>query len=184
VRQLILPTIRLHASWLTARDEWGHGAHQPGAALWRAAGCDLDSPEGFATWVARLHQDADPSAPLPDALVHATTWWIVDGEYLGSIQLRHTLNERLLDSGGHIGYGIRPSARRRGHATWALGTVLGKARSMGLFLVLITCDDDNEPSMRTIERHGGVLEDVRDTAEGVKRRYWITVDRPGGSRGR
>jgi predicted acetyltransferase len=176
VRQLILPTTRLHASWLTARDEWGgHGVHQPGAALWRADGCDLDSPDGFTAWVTRLRGDADPSTPLPDALVHATTWWIVDDDtYLGSIQLRHDLNEHLLDSGGHIGYGIRPSARRRGHATWALGAVLDEARLLGLPRVLITCDEGNEPSQRTIERYGGVLEDVRDTHEGVKRRYWIT----------
>lgn len=176
VRRLILPSTRLHASWLTARDEWGHGVHQPGAALWRAENADLDVPEGFAAWVERLHQDGDPSVRLPDALVHATTWWIVDDNtYLGSIQLRHTLNDHLLDAGGHIGYGIRPSARCQGHATWALGAVLDEARFMGLPKVLITCDEDNGASRRTIERHGGVLEDVRDTDEGVKRRYWITL---------
>jgi predicted acetyltransferase len=53
--------------------------------------------------------------------------------------------------------------------------VIGEARLLGLAKVLLTCDDDNEPSRRTIERHGGVLEDVRDTDEGVKRRYWITL---------
>ena len=41
--------------------------------------------------------------------------------------------------------------------------------------MLITCDDDNEPSRRTLERHGGVLEDARDTAVGIKRRYWIML---------
>jgi len=174
VRQLVLPTTRLHFSWLSARDEWGRGVHQPGAALWRADGCDLDSEGGFTAWVTRLRRDADPSTPLPDALVHATTWWIVDDDtFLGSIQLRHDLNEHLLASGGHIGYGIRPSARGRGHATWALGAVLDEARILGLPKVLLTCDEDNEPSQRTIERYGGVLEDIRDTHEGVKRRYWI-----------
>jgi predicted acetyltransferase len=175
VRQLIPPTARLHDSWLTARDEWGRGVHQPGAALWRADGCDLDAPDGFAAWVARLRGDADPSSALPDGLVHATTWWIVEEDtYLGSIQLRHDLNAHLLASGGHIGYGIRPTARRRGHATWALGAVLDEAKVLGLSRVLVTCDEGNEPSRRTIERYGGVLEDVRDTHEGVKRRYWIS----------
>ena len=176
MRELILPTVSLHESWLASRDEWGRGAHQSGAATWRAEGCDLESPDGFATWVTRLRTDADPEVPLPEGLVHATTWWIVaDQVYLGSIQLRHALNDQLLDSGGHIGYGIRPSARRNGHATWALGAVLDEARVLGLRTVLITCDDDNEPSRRTIERHGGVLEDVRGTAVGIKRRYWITL---------
>ncbi|MFD9133151.1 GNAT family N-acetyltransferase [Streptomyces bottropensis] len=81
----------------------------------------------------------------------------------------------LLHRGGHIGYSIRPSARRRGLATWALGAVLPEACAPGLGRVLITCDDDNAASARTIERNGGVLEDVRTTDEGIKRRYWITL---------
>ncbi|MDX2516846.1 GNAT family N-acetyltransferase [Streptomyces stelliscabiei] len=70
---------------------------------------------------------------------------------------------------------MRPSARRRGLATWALGAVLPEARALGMGRVLITCDDDNVASARTIERNGGVLEDVRTTDEGIKRRYWITL---------
>jgi hypothetical protein len=42
--------------------------------------------------------------------------------------------------------------------------------------VLITCDDANVASARTIERNGGVLEDLRDTWLGRTRRYWITSD--------
>jgi predicted acetyltransferase len=40
-----------------------------------------------------------------------------DGTYLGAITLRHELNDFLLRAGGHIGYGIRPSAHGRGLAT-------------------------------------------------------------------
>ena len=108
--------------------------------------------------------------------MHATNWWVVeDDTYLGAIQLRHTLNDFLLEAGGHIGYGIRPSARRRGYAAWALGAVLPEARALRLDRVLLTCDPDNTASARTIERHGGVLEDERDTEVGRKRRYWITL---------
>ena len=108
--------------------------------------------------------------------VHATHWWIVEGgDYLGAIDLRHYLNDVLLDVGGHIGYSVRPSFRRRGLATWALGSVLPEARALGLDRVLVTCDDDNTGSARSIERNGGVLEDVRATDAGVKRRYWITL---------
>jgi RimJ/RimL family protein N-acetyltransferase len=59
------------------------------------------------------------------------------------------------------GYGIRPSARRRGLATWALGRILDEAHSTGLHRVLIICEADDVPSMKTIERHGGVLEGIR-----------------------
>jgi predicted acetyltransferase len=41
--------------------------------------------------------------------------------------------------------------------------------------VLLTCDEHNVASSRTIENNGGVLEDVRDTALGRKRRYWIEL---------
>nr|WP_228395104.1 GNAT family N-acetyltransferase [Modestobacter roseus] len=74
-----------------------------------------------------------------------------------------------------MGYGIRPSARRRGLVTWALGEVLPVARRMGLDRVLVTCADDNVASARVIERAGGVLEDVRETELGRARRYWITL---------
>ncbi len=70
---------------------------------------------------------------------------------------------------------MRPSARGRGYATWALGAVLTEARALGLDRALVTCDDDNVASARTIERNGGVIEDVRETEVGRKRRYWITL---------
>ena len=74
-----------------------------------------------------------------------------------------------------MGYGIRPSARRRGLATWALGQVLPEARALGMDRLLVTCHDDNAGSARTIEKNGGVLEDVRATELGLTRRYWISL---------
>ncbi|MBM0235878.1 GNAT family N-acetyltransferase [Micromonospora sp. ATA32] len=90
-------------------------------------------------------------------------------------RLRHELNDFLLRVGGQVGYGIRPSARGRGLATWALGRMLGEARVLGLDRVLITCQVNNIASAKTIEHHGGVLEDVRDTELGAARRYWIRI---------
>ncbi|MGO4760434.1 GNAT family N-acetyltransferase, partial [Streptomyces sp. 2MCAF27] len=66
-------------------------------------------------------------------------------------------------------------------ASWALGAVLLKAPALGLDRVLLTCDDGNVGSARTIESNGGVLEDVRSTETGVKRRYWITLNDAGHS---
>ena len=45
------------------------------------------------------------------------------------------------------------------------------AAEHGLDRVLVTCDEDNVASRRTIERGGGVYEDSRNG----KRRYWITT---------
>ncbi|MGX6606320.1 GNAT family N-acetyltransferase [Micromonosporaceae bacterium Da 78-11] len=171
--ELIVPTTRLHTAWLDSHDEWA-GVHQDGAGL--RPGDEVRTPDGFAAWVARLVGEQDPATPVAADWVHCTYRWIVeDDRVLGAIALRHRLNDMLLAVGGHIGYGVRPSARRRGLATWALGGMLDEARALGLDRVLITCKTVNTASARTIVRHGGVLEDVRETDDGPLERYWITL---------
>ena len=172
--ELVAPSVRWHTSWLEAREEWGRGAHQDGSGL--RPEDEVDSAAGFAAWVERLRRAGDPAVPPEEGKVHATHWWIVeDEEYLGAIALRHELNDFLLRAGGHIGYGIRPSARRRGLATWALRQVLDVPRTQRLERVLITCEDRNTASARVIESQGGVLEDVRATELGQTRRYWVAL---------
>jgi predicted acetyltransferase len=172
--ELIAPTVRLRESWLASRGEWGRGVHQDGAGL--QAGDDVDSAAGFAAWVSRLLREAAAPGPVSEGRVPASYWWITEeNTYLGAITLRHELNDFLLRAGGHIGYGIRPSARGHGLATWALQSVLVRAPALGLHKVLVTCGDGNLASARVIEKAGGVLENVRDTELGPTRRYWITL---------
>jgi predicted acetyltransferase len=172
--ELIAPTTRLHGSWLESYTEWGRGVHQDGAGLHPAD--DVETPVGFSTWIDELVREADTSVPAPEGRVHADYWWIVrGGTYLGAITLRHELNDFLLRTGGHIGYGIRPSARGQGIATWALRSVLPRASALGLEKVLVTCNDANQASAQVIIKAGGVLEDVRPTERGLTRRYWITL---------
>lgn len=172
--ELISPTVRLRDTWLASRDEWGRGVHQDGSGL--HLDDDIDTVAGFAAWVGRLLAASDYEIPAGEGRVHATYWWIVeDDTYLGSIALRHVLTDFLLRAGGQVGYGIRPSARGRGLAAWALQAVLPEARALGIDRVLVTCDDTNLASARTIEKSGGVLEDVRDTELGRTRRYWIQL---------
>jgi predicted acetyltransferase len=92
---------------------------------------------------------------------------------IGAIQFRHELNEYLLLHGGHIGYGIRPSDRRKGYATLMLGMMLDILKKRSFGKVLITCDDGNAASARTIEHFGGLLENIIDEDVGKTRRYWI-----------
>ncbi|MEV6348739.1 GNAT family N-acetyltransferase [Actinoplanes sp. NPDC051851] len=172
--ELIKPTVEMHAAWIEARDEWGRGVHQDGGGL--RPEDEVDTPEGFAAWVAKLHREADPAVPPVEGWVHCSYRWMVeDGRMLGSIALRHELNELLLNAGGHIGYSVRPSERRRGRASWALGEMLGEAWGRGIDPVLVCCTVTNEASAGTIEKRGGVLEDIRETdGVGVMKRYWIT----------
>jgi predicted acetyltransferase len=169
--ELIAPTTRLHAAWLEARDEWGAGPHEDGFGL--GPSDEVDSSDGFAAWVALL---ADESGPKAVETGRGCTYrWIVESDRVhGGIALRHGLNDYVLQF-GHIGYGIRPSSRRRGLASWALSQILDEARALDLDRVLIICEADNLASVKTIEHHGGVLEGVRDTEHGPVRRYWIKI---------
>jgi predicted acetyltransferase len=103
---------------------------------------------------------------------HATVRWILEDERVHvGIALRHQLNEVT----GHIGYGIRPSARGRGLATWALGEMLNHASSLGMSRVMLVCLAGNVASTKTIEHHGGVLAEVLDRGDRSVRRYWIDL---------
>ncbi len=133
---------------------------------------ELQDPSRFAAYIGRLRSLADRATPLPAGIVHATQLWWVDGdEYLGRLAIRHSLTPWLLEFGGHIGYAVRPSARRRGHATAMLAASLPVAHRLGIDPALLTCDDTNVASRRVIEACGGVLEDQR----GEKLRYWVAT---------
>ena len=163
---LIAPTTRLHSAWRDAHAEWGPGLHEDGFGL--APTDEVDSPTGFAAWIARLADESE----------RATCRWIVeDDQVLGGIALRHEFND-YVQWAGHIGFGIRPSARRRGLASWALGRMLDEARVLGLDRVLVVSAANNVASAKTIERLGGAFEEVRDTKHGPVRRYWITIVEP------
>ena len=85
--------------------------------------------------------------------------------------MRHRLTPLLLEVGGHIGYDVRPSARRQGHATAMLRAALPVANGLGIDPALITCDATNTGSRLVIERNGGELEDERFG----KLRYWVAT---------
>lgn len=131
----------------------------------------------FPAYVRQLLGYED-RANLPAHFVPETLFWLVAGdEFIGRASLRHELNAALLLIGGHIGYDIRPSRRRQGFGTALLGLVLPHARARGLARVLLTCDADNYPSRRIIERHGGVP-DIPYAPPGGRvavLRYWIEL---------
>jgi predicted acetyltransferase len=114
---------------------------------------------------------------LPEGFVpHSTFWMVEDGrEVVGVSNLRHRLTGKLRVEGGHIGYGVRPGARRRGVASELLRQTLARAAEMGIGEALVTCAANNAGSIGTILRNGGRFEgETFVEARGeVVRRYWI-----------
>jgi predicted acetyltransferase len=104
-------------------------------------------------------------------------WAVAAGQYVGKVSVRHELNDALKKMGGHIGYDTVPAFRGRGIGSEMLELVLPEARKIGLKKVLLTCDETNIPSIRIIEKCGGVLEKTTQIAEGKppKRYYWIEL---------
>lgn len=114
---------------------------------------------------------------LPPNHVPATFLFaFASARIVGRVSIRHSLNEFLARVGGHIGYVVVPEFRRRGYATMMLRLALQIANErLGIRRVLVTCDDDNIASFRTIEKCGGILENIVTGPDlgTPKRRYWI-----------
>lgn len=111
-------------------------------------------------------------------LVPATLYFLVDekNKICGALDIRHELNEYLEKFGGHIGYGIAPSERKKGYGKIQLKLGLEKAKKIGLKKVLITCDDNNIGSAKTIEACGGIYNDTLADAEANRiKRYFVEV---------
>lgn len=162
---LVAPAMTYRKSYLAARAE---DPLLPQA--WVGDGLDLDREPDFAEFVRRLRADADRHYPRPPGWVACTTlWWVEGEEFLARITIRHELVGTLKTLGGHIGYWVRPTARRRHIGTRAFRACLPHAYALGIDPVLVTCDEDNVGSRRIIESSGGRFENVI----GIKRRYWV-----------
>jgi predicted acetyltransferase len=132
----------------------------------------------FEDLIRRLEQAKDPAMVSAGELPYEDFWLMDGAEWIGKLTLRTTLNEQYLHAGGHIGYEIRPSKRRRGYGTALLRLGLEKARERDLYHVLLTCDETNLGSRKVIESNGGQLENIVEVKGHTirKMRYWIDLD--------
>jgi predicted acetyltransferase len=114
---------------------------------------------------------------LPDGFVECSTFWLINkcNKILGAIDIRHRLNEFLLFRGGHIGYGIRPSERKKGYASVMLSLALKQCEVIGIPKVLITCLKNNIGSAKTIIKNRGILESEDIDNGEIFQRYWINL---------
>lgn len=174
---LALPASDLFETWIACVREFGHD-RRDGSGDWQIPDFGPDRAT-FAALLELCRTEADLTSSLPEGHVHCDYYWIVNEaddaggpDMLGFMAVRHSIDTEFLRTlGGHIGYSIRPSHRRQGHAARALGLALDRAREVGLDRVLLTCDHDNLGSARVIEGAGGALDGV----PGGNRRYWISL---------
>ena len=132
----------------------------------------------FESFIQLCSDEAVGRNLAPGRVPRSTFWLVRDGQrILGCSRLRHTLNAFLEELGGHIGYDIRPSERRRGYGTQILRMTLDKARNLGLKRVLVTADSPNVASWRIIENNGGILhgEKLSQHTGQLLRKYWIDL---------
>jgi len=162
----------------------------------------MDHEAALAAFTADFHDNGEPDIPgwFPEPewdhaqlLTEVNAWargerleegWVPctslfaeeDGQLLGIANVRHHLNDFLQTYGGHVGYGVRPSARGRGVATKLLAASLDLLRGLGQERALLTCAPSNLGSIKVIERNGGVLQDTYAHEQfGMVNRYWLST---------
>ena len=151
-------------------NEWAR--HNEPIVPYAARLLDMD----YKSWLEHTYK-IESKDTCPSHLVSAHTYFLVseDKTIIGAINIRHYLNDYLLNFGGHIGYGIRPSQRKKGYASLMLSLALPIAKKLGINTALITCDRNNIGSAKTIMKNGGVLENEVMGEGEVTQRYLINI---------
>ena len=154
-------------------DEWrlDHEINQTNRSPWAIFMNDYCE---FDYYLDNLEINEPKDGKVPDSV-----FFLLDVErdiLLGAVNIRHYLNDYLLQFGGHIGDGVRPSERRKGYATEMIRLSLIECKKLGINRVLMVCDKTNVGSAKSIIKNGGVLEnELVDDNGKTQQRYWIDV---------
>lgn len=168
---LITPTTDLQEEYLDFYTEWKDSGET--MIPWVIS----KDPSHFTTMIQEL-LDAHNGISIPENWVPDSTYWLVTNEnkIVGAVNIRHSLTDHLFNAGGHIGYGIRPSERRKGYATKLLKLSLEKTKELNITKALVVCDEVNTASEKTILHNGGIRDEDYIVEDGnIVRRYWIEL---------
>ena len=133
--------------------------------------------DNYEEWLIKLEKDLK-QIPTEER-VPAKTFFLIrenDNKIIGMINIRLCLNERLKEEGGHIGYSIRPSERKKGYNKINLYLGLLECQKYGIKEVLLDCDKDNLGSAKTMIALGGKLVCEYPYEDIIAQKYSINVD--------
>ena len=140
----------------------------------------------YEEWLKKVLGAVD-IANIPEGKVPSLTYFYVreeDDRIVGMADIRLALNDFLRNEGGHIGYCVRPSERKKRYATAMLAESLRVLRTIGVKEAIVTCDKDNLASAGVIKNNGGELEAelYSETFHSVIQRYVIRLEGNPGAR--
>lgn len=171
---LVKPDITYYEQYNEMMAEWC--ADNTSISPW-FLGAPFTSIDEFAQLVRVL--DNCENGIVDEKYASSTSYFVVnaEGRLIGATSIRHYLTLEGYHSWGHIGYGVRPSERRKGYAVQMLQLMLEQAKSKHIYKVLFAAYESNIGSWKTIEKCGGVLENIVFEEGDVKpiRRYWIDL---------
>lgn len=168
--ELIKPSLQYAASFVKAMNELRTIKED---SFYRALG----SPQTISQYI-QLVEKHEKSQDLPMGWVPYHTYWLIDNDrFIGELHFRQLLTDYLKNYGGHIGYTIRPSERRKGYGKQILKFALPEIQKLGFDRVLVTCNETNIASKKIIEANGGEFEKANAQGSNLpcKLLYWITL---------
>lgn len=168
--ELIRPNYDMEEQYYVFANEWKE--HNEEIVPYSARLLNMD----YKLWLENTYKMESRDTCSPD-WVPSHTYFLVseNKKIIGAINIRHCLNDYLLNFGGHIGYGIRPSERKKGYASIMLSLALPISKKLGITKALITCNKNNLGSAKTILGNGGILENEVIEGTEITQRYWIDL---------
>jgi len=167
--KLVKPTIHLKKEYLEMLEDWKFSNEDMVPFSLRYDASDFEE-------FIRKNEKFEVE-PQKGFVCHSTYWLLDRGnEIIGTSNIRHELNDDLLIENGHIGYGVRPSFRRKGYAGKMLELSLNKAKCLGIKKALLTCKESNIGSARVIVKNGGVLRREQFVNGEKILSFWIDIE--------
>lgn len=173
--QIIKPSKQYYKQYKEMMDEWNMEGSR--IAPWPLH-LKYHTEEYFKEMLDRV-EEVEKGENLGEYAL-SSTYWLYEDEtdrLLGASNLRHYLTEDGLKLWGHIGYGIRPSERKKGYATKLLKMTMEEAKKYSIDHVLLGAYTGNIGSWKVMEKCGGKFENIvieDETGLPVKR-YWIEI---------